>query len=466
MPLSTALAENRLIEGVRRVKRNRVAAYSVAAGLVLLATAVRLLIGDRLIQGLPFITYFPAIILAAALGGVRVGAFATLASGAAAWALFFQPDLGPSLTTNALVSMLLFLLLAAINVAIVGLLSLAVERVVAQERNIRTLIDSAPNGILVVDEEGTITMVNPAMESLFGYTRSELVGRKVETLLPDSIAGRHVDLRREYARQPEPRPMGAGRDLSGRRRDGGELPLEIGLAPVARNGKRGVLATVVDITERKRRQDRERLLMGELQHRAQNVFAVVQAIALRSFAENKSTAEAKFDFVHRLRALADSYAMLGDAAWEGAPLAEIFSRELSPFSKRVSVSGCEIPLRPSAARQFALIAHELATNAAKHGALSTADGSIIIEGRREHQDGKELFGFRWREIDGPPVSEPSRSGFGTVVLFEAARGFAHRVALDYKSEGVVYELVVRLDAVEAASTRAACPDSQAEQSVA
>src|SRR3954453_14627647 len=156
-------------------------------------------------------------------------------------------------------------------------------------------------------------------EKLFGYPRSELLGRSVEILVPSAVAQTHRGLRDSYMRAPEARPMGAGRDLSGRRKDGSEFPVEIGLSPVARNGTRGVLATVIDISERKRAHDRQQFLILELQHRTANLFAVIQFIANRSLAEGQSITQARKELNARLDALARAHAILADAAWEGAP---------------------------------------------------------------------------------------------------------------------------------------------------
>jgi two-component sensor histidine kinase len=114
--------------------------------------------------------------------------------------------------------------------------------------------------------------------------------------------------------------MGAGRELSGRRNDASEFPVEIGLNPVHWKGDAAVLATVIDITERQRALEGQKLVIRELQHRTQNLFAVFQVIAARSFDEGKTVAEIKNVLIGRLQALAGAYAMLTDRAWEGYPL--------------------------------------------------------------------------------------------------------------------------------------------------
>jgi len=115
----------------------------------------------------------------------------------------------------------------------------------------------------------------------------------------------------------------------------------------------------------------------------------------------------------------------------------------------VSASAGEIFVSPSATQQFALIVHELATNALKYGALSDPNGRVSIEGRIERLHGGGTFSFSWTETGGPPVTKPTRTGFGSVILLDSAKQFADRVTLDYARQGVRYELQIQLDAIGA-----------------
>ncbi|MCQ3951451.1 MAG: hypothetical protein DPW14_16710, partial [Planctomycetes bacterium] len=114
----------------------------------------------------------------------------------------------------------------------------------------RTAVEAAPNAMIVVDAAGRITMVNAATERMFGYPRQELIGEEIEVLLPEAIRGRHVGFRNDFMKTPSTRAMGAGRELLGRRKDGAELQVEIGLNPI--HSPDGVLvrASSVDIAER------------------------------------------------------------------------------------------------------------------------------------------------------------------------------------------------------------------------
>jgi two-component system, NarL family, sensor histidine kinase DevS len=116
---------------------------------------------------------------------------------------------------------------------------------------LRLVVDAAPDGIVVVDEAGTILFANPMAEQLFEYERNDLVGRSVDLLVPDALRGGHVARRDAYAERPQTRPMGAGLELRARRRSGTEFPVEISLSPVRGRGRSLAIAIVRDITDRR-----------------------------------------------------------------------------------------------------------------------------------------------------------------------------------------------------------------------
>lgn len=126
------------------------------------------------------------------------------------------------------------------------------QRVQDREEQLRRVVESAPNAMVMTDEKGRIVLVNAQTESLFGYTREELIGQSIEVLVPQRFRGKHPEYRRGFMANPQARPMGAGRDLFGLHKDGHEIPVEIGLNPVNTEEGMIVIAGIVDITERKR----------------------------------------------------------------------------------------------------------------------------------------------------------------------------------------------------------------------
>jgi PAS domain S-box-containing protein len=437
------------LQAALRVRDNPILAYGFALVMIVVAVLARWLVGEYVGARIPFITFYPAIILATLIGGLWPGIFATVLSTLAAWFLFVSPYFSFALGEREAVQVSLFVIVASINVIIVAMLDALVGRLIVQHRNIQVLFESSPNGFVLVDEAGTIKLVNASTEKLFGYSRNELVGKDVEFLVPESHVGPHRKVRAAYQQKPEARAMGAGRDLTARRKDGTEFPIEIGLNPLAdHDGPPVVLATVLDISARKQVQENERLVMRELQHRTKNLFSVFQAIASRSLEDAKTPAQAKFVLNGRIQALSHAYSALAENAWTGASLAVILDQQFSNFGPRVAVSGCDIVLRPSATNQLALITHELMTNALKYGALSVPDGKISIEGTSTKLNGSGTFSFVWKEIGGPRVTEPSRQGFGSVILIETAKQLAQRVELDFAPQGIRYAIQFVLSEIE------------------
>lgn len=195
----------------------------------------------------------------------------------------------------------------------------------------------------------------------------------------------------------------------------------------------------MDVTERKRSEEREKLLVGELQHRTKNLFSVVRALALRSLRGNYTLDEAREAFTGRLQALSRADQRVTESPWQGTRLEEVVRSELEPFAGRFDIHGEEVILNPQAAQNFALTLHELATNASKYGALSNVDGRVEVG----WANGGDSLKFRWKELGGPQVSPPSRSGFGTSLL-EAVLGQAR---IEYAKRGLIYEVDVPLSSI-------------------
>ncbi|MFB3924061.1 MAG: MASE1 domain-containing protein [Terriglobia bacterium] len=177
--------------------------------------------------------------------------------------------LGPFARHTPNTSLLLLQGFVAILVVTGTVLGAAIaERKDAEER-FRLVVESTPSGIVMVKRDGTITLVNSQTEKMFGYDRSEMIGRPVETLVPLGSRGEHGTLREDYLARPQARPMGAGRDLHAVRKGGDEFPVEIGLNPVETEDGLHVLGSITDITERKRAEEELRKAHDELELQVQ-----------------------------------------------------------------------------------------------------------------------------------------------------------------------------------------------------
>ncbi|MBP1884609.1 PAS domain S-box-containing protein [Ensifer mexicanus] len=174
----------------------------------------------------------------------------------------------------------------------------------------------------------------------------------------------------------------------------------------------------MDITERKEAEAQRDLLVAELSHRVKNTLATVNSIARQSFSTNPDARDAQRSFDARIRALAQAHTRLAETRWSGVSLQTIFSDELAPYRNEdvdnISLDGPPTTLPPKHALTLGMAAHELATNAAKHGALSVKSGRVRVDWAVDPIENRLCI--RWRETGGPPVSPPGRNGFGRLLL--------------------------------------------------
>jgi two-component sensor histidine kinase len=182
--------------------------------------------------------------------------------------------------------------------------------------------------------------------------------------------------------------------------------------------------------------ERRELLTRELQHRTKNLLAVIQAIASASLRESPGR-EAFFD---RLHALAKAQDLIIEGAGRGALMTNVVGVALESFGARAFIDGPEIFLNSNAAQGFALILHELATNAAKHGSLSVEGGTVSVSWSVDTSEAEPTIVFHWRERGGPPVAPPKRKGFGTVLLERAVATSGAPPYFDYSREGFGYQV--------------------------
>ena len=318
-----------------------------------------------------------------------------------------------------------------------------------------SIIESSDDAILSKDLNGIITSWNKGAERLFGYTAEEAVGKSVTMLIPADRQDEEPTILDRIRRGERTDHYETIRQ----RKDGSLIDISLTVSPIRTPEGHIIGASKIarDITERKRAQERQAFLIRELQHRTMNLFTVIQSVVRRTLGNSRARAAEMLNA--RLQALAAAYSMLTNTTWEGAPLGEIIKRELAGFSDHVSVSGCEIVLNAQAVQQFALIVHELATNAAKYGALSATTGRISIEGSIERANDCDIFAFFWVESDGPKVIAPKRKGFGSSILLDSARRLGESVKLDYNSEGLKYEFRIALHTIEVTDNGASATQS-------
>jgi PAS domain S-box-containing protein len=193
--------------------------------------------------------------------------------------------------------------------------------------------------------------------------------------------------------------------------------------------------------EAKRAERQERLLIEELNHRVKNTLATAQSLATQTLRRSTSPKSFAAAFSGRLAALASAHTLLAHARWSGAGLHALLEEQLAPYRlpdrANVTIVGDDVSLEPSAALTLGLTVHELATNAAKHGALASPAGTVEIRAEiGMGPDGRRLA-LTWRERGGPPISAPPRRGFGlTVIEGGLTYQLKGNVALDFRREGL------------------------------
>jgi PAS domain S-box-containing protein len=214
-----------------------------------------------------------------------------------------------------------------------------------------------------------------------------------------------------------------------------------------------LVSIMVDITERKTSENNIQSLLREMSHRSKNLLSVIQAIAGQTVRTAGTMEEFAKRFILRLHGLANSHDILVDQAWQGAPLAALVRIHLAPFvdgdASRLEMSGPDVVLSARAAQAIGMALHELATNAAKHGALRIPGGKVVVEWDIE-RDSDETGRLRvtWSEHGGPPVKSPLSKGFGHVVISNiVADSLNGEASIDYAPQGLVWRMSASLENV-------------------
>jgi PAS domain S-box-containing protein len=218
-----------------------------------------------------------------------------------------------------------------------------------------------------------------------------------------------------------------------------------------------VMGTVLDVSERKQVEERQLLLMAELDHRVKNILANVGAIAKLSSRRTASVEEFVNALDARIRAVAKAHSMLRRDTWDGISLHSYVRELLTPFiqthGKNISIEGDSVYLLPRAAQSLALVVHELATNAVKYGSLSLPEGKVHIAWSRIPEKNGAHIKFSWRETDGPPVEKPAGQGFGVTVIKAAASELGAELDYDFTSKGVVLSMAGPIEQVTKSARR-------------
>jgi two-component system, sensor histidine kinase PdtaS len=259
-------------------------------------------------------------------------------------------------------------------------------------------VEAAPNAMIMINSDGYIVLSNSLTETLFGYSRAELTNKSVELLVPQKHRHGHLTYRATFFSHPVVRPMGAGRDLFGRHKDGTEIPVEIGLNPLSTPSGTFVLASIIDIRERKIAEEKlkdslqeKEILLKEIHHRVKNNLQVVASLldiqasyckdpeVLEMFRESRDRVHA-IGIIHERLYLSKNLDRIDLGEYLQALASDLFdSYGTNREFVRLEVIAMPVPANIDTANSCGLIVHELVSNALKHAFQKNAPGAITIE---------------------------------------------------------------------------------------
>jgi PAS domain S-box-containing protein len=331
-----------------------------------------------------------------------------------------------------------------------------VNQSLTEETNrLRTMFEQAPGFVAVLSgPDLRFQLANAAYRRLVGGR--DVIGRTVAEALPEVVEQGFADLLERVRTSGEPylgRGVGVLLDAKG---DGRleERFLDFIYQPIlgADGTTSGVFVQGYDVTEQRRAEEHQQLLIHELNHRVKNTLSIVQALAMQSFNDKAEPAAARKTFDARLNALSVAHNLLTTENWENAGLMETINASVGATAganaARVSVRGPDIVVAPQTAVSIAMAVHELCTNAIKYGALSNDSGTVDVRWTASPDDrGLLALEIEWSEAGGPPVTPPTRRGFGTRLI---ERGLSAElrsdVTLDYRPSGLKCTIHAKLAA--------------------
>lgn len=462
------LSFNRLYALRRRLSRHPVVAYGLAAALAGVSVLWRLTLQEP--HPAPFLPLFPAIIAASLICGRGPGYLAAAISFGFAWH-YVDVHRNFPLAAGDLRTLVLFALIAWIAVEIITRLGSLADALIARDAaltqrteqlasreaelraaygELQSLYDEAPLGLAYLDRDLRFVRINPALAAMNGAPVADHLGKSVWDVLPQFRESAEPLLRRVIENDETVRDIeltGATESAPGTQRHWVEQ-----FYPV--HGHDGTVLGIgifcEEVTELHRANERGKLLMREVDHRAKNLLAVINAV-VRLTRETGTVEEFRRAVVGRVLALGRVHSRLAANRWEPVTLADVIRDELDVFGDAVAYAGApaSVLLPPAAAQAINMILHELATNSVKYGAFSTK-GAVTLTAELE-PDGEQVR-LGWFETGGPPVTGAGEDGFGTSLLNTAVTRLLGG-ALDYRLEPAGLACTIRFP-----RPRIDCPD--------
>jgi PAS domain S-box-containing protein len=318
------------------------------------------------------------------------------------------------------------------------------ERKLAEDAALRlaAIVESSDDAIVGKNLDGIITSWNAGAERIFGYRAEEIIGKSITILIPPDYQKEEEAIIERLRRGQRVEPFETVR----RRKDGSSIDVSLTISPVKNAQGKTIGASKIarDITERKRSEAQIVNLAHEAEHRTKNILATVQAAVRLS--HSNTSADLKRLIEGRINALAKVHTLFVESRWTGAQLHSLVTQELLPYrdgrEERVRIIGPTVMLEPNTAQAIAISLHELATNAAKYGSLSAADGDVEVAWYRT-ADGQ--LSLRWTESRGPTIAPPTHRGCGTRIIENIIeRQLGAKVRFDWHPPGLSCEIALPL----------------------
>jgi PAS domain S-box-containing protein len=322
-----------------------------------------------------------------------------------------------------------------------------------------SIVDSSEDAIVSKDIAGTITTWNNGAERLFGYTSDEIVGKPITFLIPSDRYAEERAILERISRGEQIESYETVR----RRKDGSLINVSLTISPVRDAEGKIVGASKIarDITRQKRAEHREKMLMAELDHRVRNSLTRVAMLTTSSRRDKNSIDEFARSLDGRIHSMAAADTLLSQRNGHGVGLAALVHNQLAPYAAEANITlrGTELMLTPVAIQAMGMVLHELATNAAKYGALSVPTGKVSVswDRRQEGSDAANLI-LVWREFGGPRIAAQVKSGYGTRLIRELVPyELGGTVDLVFAPEGVSCRIEFPLRMPESAITEYMSP---------
>jgi PAS domain S-box-containing protein len=310
------------------------------------------------------------------------------------------------------------------------------------------IVESSDDAIVSKTLGGRITSWNAGAQRIFGYTPDEIVGQSILKLIPPELHGEEEHIVSQLRRGQRVEHFETIRVT----KDGRRIDISLTVSPVRDRSGRIIGASKVarDVTERKRTERTQQLLLNELNHRVKNTLANVQAIVQHTLRSTRDPAEFAAGFSGRIQSLARVHSMLTESSWEGADLGSLIRDQLlmGPVDEsRLIARGPSVRLDSQMTMHIALMLHELGTNSTKHGALSVAEGRVAIEWSVKD----DLLHLRWVERGGPVVSAPSKRGFGMALIEQGAMSGGGSAEMVCEADGISWDIRLVLPAADSSA---------------